>query len=75
MDVEASRRSRSAFNLTNRGARGDSLWRMPFVESVNVGHTVDVPWGQLKRTAIDKRPVEGPVHVHHYGVGHDVTCA
>jgi MOSC domain-containing protein YiiM len=44
---------------------------MPFVESVNVGQTVDVPWGQLKRTAIDKRPVTGQVHVHHYGVGHD----
>ena len=44
---------------------------MAFVESVNVGRTVDVPWGQLKRTAIDKRPVDGAVHVHHYGVGHD----
>jgi MOSC domain-containing protein YiiM len=41
------------------------------VESVNVGQTVDVPWGQLKRTAIDKRPVDGPVHVHEYGVGPD----
>lgn len=44
---------------------------MSFVESVNVGQTVDVPWGQLKRTAIDKRPVDGAVHVHAYGVGHD----
>ncbi|MEV7395900.1 MOSC domain-containing protein [Aeromicrobium sp. NPDC092404] len=44
---------------------------MSFVESVNVGHTVDVPWGQLKRTAIDKRPVDRAVHVHTYGVGHD----
>ena len=44
---------------------------MPFVESVNVGQTVDVPWGKLKRTAIDKRPVDGPVHVHHYGIGRD----
>ncbi len=44
---------------------------MAFVESVNVGRTIDVPWGQLKRTAIDKRPVDGSVHVHHYGVGHD----
>jgi MOSC domain-containing protein YiiM len=44
---------------------------MPFVESVNVGPTIDVPWGQLKRTAIDKRAVEGPVHVHPHGVGDD----
>ncbi len=44
---------------------------MSLVESVNVGQTIDVPWGHLKRTAIDKRPVDGPVHVHHYGVGHD----
>jgi MOSC domain-containing protein YiiM len=44
---------------------------MPFVESVNVGQSVDVPWGQLKRTAIDKRPVEGPVDVHEHGVGDD----
>ncbi|KRC66728.1 hypothetical protein ASE12_19315 [Aeromicrobium sp. Root236] len=44
---------------------------MPFVESVNVGRTVDVPWGQLKRTAIDKRPVAGPVPVHELGVGDD----
>jgi MOSC domain-containing protein YiiM len=44
---------------------------MSVVESVNVGQSVDVPWGQLKRTAIDKRPVEGPVHVHEHGVGDD----
>ncbi|WP_344766465.1 MOSC domain-containing protein [Aeromicrobium panaciterrae] len=44
---------------------------MPIVESVNVGTAVDVPWGQLKRTAIDKRPVEGPVRVHTLGVGDD----
>lgn len=43
----------------------------PFVEQVNVGHTVDVPWGQLRRTAIDKRPVEGTVRVHVHGVGSD----
>jgi MOSC domain-containing protein YiiM len=41
------------------------------VESVNTGHTIDVPWGHLKRTAIDKRPIEGDVHVHRYGVGTD----
>lgn len=39
--------------------------------SVNVGPTVDVPWGKLKRSAIDKRPVTGPVHVHALGVGDD----
>lgn len=44
---------------------------MPFVASVNVGQSVEVPWGQLKRTAIDKRPVGGPVHVHPLGVGDD----
>lgn len=44
---------------------------MAFVESVNIGSTVDVPWGQLKRTAIDKRPVEGAVRVHTLGVGDD----
>ena len=44
---------------------------MAHVLSVNVGHTVDVPWGHLKRSAIDKRAVEGPVHVHRYGVGND----
>jgi MOSC domain-containing protein YiiM len=44
---------------------------MAHVESVNVGIAVDVPWGQLKRTAIDKRPVEGPVRVHTLGVGDD----
>jgi MOSC domain-containing protein YiiM len=41
------------------------------LESVNVGVAVDVPWGQLKRTGIDKRPVEGPVRVHASGVGDD----
>ncbi|MGA8988557.1 MOSC domain-containing protein [Aeromicrobium sp.] len=44
---------------------------MAHVESVNVGRTVDVPWGHLRRSAIDKRPVEGPVRVHRYGVGPD----
>ena len=43
----------------------------PVVEQVNIGPAVDVPWGQLKRTAIDKRPVEGPVRVHAHGVGSD----
>ncbi|MET0446763.1 MAG: MOSC domain-containing protein, partial [Aeromicrobium sp.] len=35
------------------------------------GRTVDVPWGKLKRSAIDKRPVEGSVLVHTLGVGDD----
>ena len=33
------------------------------VESVNVGSARPVPWGSLKRSAIDKRPVDGPVRV------------
>ena len=41
------------------------------MESVNVGRTVDVPWGKLRRSAIDKRPVAGRVHVHPLGVGDD----
>ncbi len=41
---------------------------MALVESVNVGLAVDVPWGKLKRSGIDKRPVDGPIHVHALGV-------
>jgi MOSC domain-containing protein YiiM len=41
------------------------------VLSVNVGLTVDVPWGKLKRSAIDKRPVAGSVHVHALGLDGD----
>ena len=44
---------------------------MPSVVSVNTGSTVDVPWGKLKKSAIDKRPVTGPVPVHPLGVGDD----
>lgn len=44
---------------------------MAILESVNIGGTVDVPWGPLKRSAIDKRPVAGPVRVHTLGVGDD----
>ena len=44
---------------------------MPSVVSVNTGSTVDVPWGKLKKSAIDKRPVAGRVHVHPLGVGDD----
>jgi MOSC domain-containing protein YiiM len=41
------------------------------VESVNTGPAVDVPRGQLRRSAIDKRPVDGPVRVHATGIGDD----
>lgn len=41
------------------------------LESVNVGSVRDVPWGSLKRSAIDKRPVDGVVRVHSLGVGED----
>lgn len=34
---------------------------MANVVSVNVGRAVDVPWGKLRFSAIDKRPVDGPV--------------
>jgi MOSC domain-containing protein YiiM len=43
----------------------------PSVVSVNVGRTVEVPWGKLGRSAIDKRPVEGPVHVDAVGLAGD----
>ena len=41
------------------------------VESVNVGSTRPVPWGNLKRSAIDKRPVDGPVRVGVLGLEPD----
>ncbi|MEO6472786.1 MAG: MOSC domain-containing protein [Aeromicrobium sp.] len=41
------------------------------LESVNIGHVVDVPWGQLKKSGIDKRPVSGRVRVHSLGVDAD----
>jgi MOSC domain-containing protein YiiM len=41
------------------------------VVSVNTGRTVDVPWGKLRRSAIDKRPVDGPVHVRTLGLDGD----
>lgn len=44
---------------------------MAQVVSVNVGRTVDVPWGKLKRSAIDKRPVTGAVGVHRLGLEGD----
>lgn len=44
---------------------------MARVESVNVGTAVDVPWGQMKHSAIDKRPTSGPVHIHTLGVEGD----
>ena len=44
---------------------------MARVVSVNVGPVRDVPWGSLKRSGIDKRPVEGPVHVRTLGLERD----
>lgn len=44
---------------------------MAFVESVNRGPAVDVPWGKLKRSAIDKRPAAEPVAVHTLGLRGD----
>lgn len=39
--------------------------------SVNVGRVADVPWGSLKRSAIDKRPVDGPVRIGPLGLERD----
>lgn len=44
---------------------------MAILVSVNVGSTVDVPWGKLKRSAIDKRPIDEPVHVGRLGLQGD----
>ena len=41
------------------------------VLSVNVGPTRDVPWGSLKRSAIDKRPAAGPVTIGPLGLEGD----
>lgn len=41
---------------------------MAMLESVNIGVAVDVPWGNLKRSAIDKRPIAEPVHVGRLGL-------
>ncbi|AWB94066.1 MOSC domain-containing protein [Aeromicrobium chenweiae] len=41
------------------------------VASVNVGPAVDVPWGKYKWSAIDKRPVAGPVVLRTTGVEGD----
>jgi MOSC domain-containing protein YiiM len=45
--------------------------RMPSIVSVNVGRVVPAPWAPLKRTAIDKRPVEGPVRARELGLDGD----
>ncbi|MFD1826385.1 MULTISPECIES: MOSC domain-containing protein [Mumia] len=42
-----------------------------YVESVCTGRIKPVPWGSLKRSAIDKRPVSGPVRVGPYGLDGD----
>lgn len=39
--------------------------------SVNVGQAVDVPWGKLRFSAIDKRPVDGPVQARTGGLDGD----
>lgn len=44
---------------------------MAHVASVNVGPTRDVPWGTLKRSAIDKRPVDGSVGIGPLGLEGD----
>lgn len=41
------------------------------VESVNTGRVVEVPWGKLKRSGIDKRPVAGVVTVGRLGLDGD----
>lgn len=44
----------------------------PYVASVNVGTPVDADWaGTLRRTAIKKHAVQGPVRVHTLGVEGD----
>lgn len=45
-----------------------------YVRSINVGRPKPVPWGELGRSAIDKRPVEGPVRAERLGlVGDEVA--
>ncbi len=46
-----------------------------FLVSVNAGRSQSVPWGQLKRSAIDKRPLDGRVHVHRLGLALDEQAA
>lgn len=41
------------------------------VISVNTGRAQDAPWGRMKHTAIDKRPVTGQVHVGLLGLEGD----
>jgi MOSC domain-containing protein YiiM len=41
------------------------------VISVNTGRGKDVPWGRLRRSAIDKRPATGPVAVGRLGLAGD----
>ncbi len=43
----------------------------PRLRSVNTGRARPVPWGSVGRSAIDKRPVPGPVRVHTLGVDGD----
>ncbi|MGH3358617.1 MAG: MOSC domain-containing protein [Nocardioidaceae bacterium] len=41
------------------------------ITSVNAGRVTAVPWGAVKRSAIDKRPVRGRVRVHRLGLEPD----
>ena len=43
----------------------------PRVISVNTGRGKDVPWGRLRRSAIDKHPATGPVAVGKLGLAGD----
>jgi MOSC domain-containing protein YiiM len=49
----------------------DRLTRVAVVESINLGPAVAVPWGRYKWSAIDKRPVAGPVQLRTHGVDGD----
>lgn len=41
------------------------------IQSVNVGAATAVPWGSLKRSAIDKRPVDRPTQIKTLGLRGD----
>src|SRR4051812_21890741 len=45
--------------------------RMATIVSVNVGRAAPAAWAPVKRTAIDKRPVAGPVRAHALGLEGD----
>ena len=43
----------------------------PTLVAINIAYAVPVPWGQLKRSAIDKRPVSIPGRAHRLGLDGD----